>query len=137
MFNLNLLKTLIDNNTNYVSEFLIEDTILIGSNIATPKVAIGYQRILPQTGISETLTNNDFNDTLGSDLVQIFEIQIACTATLLPTIWKDLYTNLIGKILDPLNPSTSTMQYLSGAPTVRNQNGILWVDHWSIHFPSL
>jgi hypothetical protein len=102
-----------------------------------PLVLVGYASIdseFPNAPIAVDLYNN-----YGEDLVQSFDIQIVCLEADLPTIWKRLYSNIIGKTptttLTGLS-AASGFTYAQGGPIGISNGKLWWLDRWRISFPT-
>jgi len=129
---------LILSRTQYSSSQVVrakekEDNILPSNTL--PMIYVGYATIESKQP-NAPIEHNMFN-THGEDLVQSFDIVIACDEIDLPTVWMAVYKSLIGQ--NPSSPERqrSGMTYSQGGK-VQISNGKIWhIDRWRIGFPTL
>lgn len=136
MIDLQVVIDRISSQTNYDVERArsIEPNL---QDIATlPVVYVGYFSIDARSPSAPIAY--DLYDLYGEDLVQTFDIQIVCTITDLPTIWKAVYSSLIGYTPTSTTSSlasTSGFTFAQGA--TQQSNGKVWdVSRWKIGFPT-
>lgn len=102
-----------------------------------PIIYVGYASIEskdPNAPIEYDLFNQ-----YGEDLVQTFDIQIVCSASTLPVIWKKVYTVLIGHTPTVTLSSTSSASgftYAQGGVMGIVNTNLWWIDRWRIGFPT-
>jgi hypothetical protein len=100
-----------------------------------PIIFIGYATI--DSRDPSIPTGHDLYNMHGEDLAQSFDVQIVCQIQDLPTVWKAVYTSLIG-----FNPAEGQQIHTgftySQGGVMGLSNGKLWhIDRWRIDFPTL
>ena len=106
-------------------------------DIATlPIIYVGYFSI-DSKNPSAPIEYDLYND-YGEDLVQTFDVQIVCAFLDLPTIWKKVYSSLIGYTPTVTLSSTASASGFTFAQGATQQsNGKVWdVSRWKIGFPT-
>lgn len=100
-----------------------------------PIIFVGYASV---DSIDPSVpTNHDLYNMHGEDLAQTFDVQIVCQIQDLPTIWKTVYTSLIGFNPQEGQQIHTGFTYAQGG-VIGLSNGKLWhVDRWRIDFPTL
>jgi hypothetical protein len=110
-----------------------EDNLL--PHIVLPMVYVGFATIESKNP-NAPIEHNVFN-TYGEDLVQSFDIVLACDETTLAANWRMLYKSLIGKNPTPTERLHTGLTYSQGGK-MRISNGKIWhIDRWRLGFPTL
>ena len=100
-----------------------------------PLIYVGYSAIdskHPTSPIEYDLFNQH-----GEDLVQTFDVQIVCRVTELTTIWKNVYTSLIGFNPSPNEEIRSGLTYGQGGVMGLANSNLWWLDRWRLGFPTV
>jgi len=137
MINISYIIGLIDAATTYTvaSARAKEPDLLEFSTL--PVVFVGYSSIDSASPTSPM--EHDLYSMAGDDLVQSFDIQIICAQADLPTIWKAVYTCLVGQHPTPTVSglaSTSGLTYSQGGMIGLANDRVFWLDRWRIGFPT-
>lgn len=130
------VQTIIDKlkaDTTYTIELARVREPELQEAITLPIIYVGYASIdskNPSAPQELTMLNSH-----GEDLVQSFDIQIVCKGTALPTIWKAVYSALIGYNPVPNEAMHSGFTYSQGGVMGLANGNLWWVDRWRIGFP--
>lgn len=135
MISLDTIKTRLQAETSYTIAFARDREVDLQEQLELPIIYIGYANIDSKNPTSPI--EHDLYNLHGEDLVQSFHIQIVSINTDFSTVWKTIYTKLVG-----WNPVVGE-QYHSGF--TYSQGGIMglsnsklwWIDVWKIGFPTL
>ena len=130
------VQTIIDKlkaDTTYTIELARVREPELQEAIALPIIYVGYASIDSKNPAApQELTMLNLH---GEDLVQSFDIQIVCKGTALPTIWKAVYSALIGYNPVPNEAMHSGFTYSQGGVMGLANGNLWWVDRWRIGFP--
>lgn len=121
-------------NTPYRVEFAKDTLPNFQDIVDLPVIFVGYATIdskNPRAPIEHSLFN-----TNGEDLVQAFEIHIVCQTASFSTIWKNVYTKLIGWNPDYTEKYHSGFTYSQGGKMGLSNSKFWHVDIWKIGFPT-
>lgn len=102
---------------------------------ADPKVYVGYGHIVSRNPSAPI--DHDIYDIHAENLVQYFDIQIVCNREDLPTVWKKVYTTLIGQNPIPLEITRSGFTLAESGPMGLSNSSVWWVSRWIIGFPTI
>ena len=135
MINIQVLIARLKAETNYKIELARVREPELQEILDLPILYVGYATI-DSKNPSTPIEYNVFN-THGEDLVQSFDIQIVCKPADLETIWKTVYTKLIG--WNPIGQEVhhSGFTYAQGGVMGLANGNLWWIDRWRIGFPTL
>lgn len=133
MIDLNVIITRLQQTTDYtIVPARAKEPELTGN---LPILYIGYRTIdskNPRDAIAYDVYNLH-----GEDLLQSFDIQIACKQVDLPIIWMNVYKQLIGWNPKPNEAIHSSFTYERGGMMGLSNDSCFWLDRWIIGFPTL
>jgi hypothetical protein len=110
-----------------------EDNLM--PSVELPMIYVGFATIESKNP-NAPIEHNVFN-TRGEDLVQSFDIVLACEETTLVANWIMLYKSLIGKNPNVAERLHTGLTYSQGGK-MRISNGKIWhIDRWRLGFPTL
>jgi hypothetical protein len=135
MINIQVLIDRLKAETNYTVELARVREPELQETIALPIIYVGYASVdskNPSAPQEFTMLNLH-----GEDLVQSFDIQIVCKGTALPTIWKAVYSALVGYNPVPNEAMHSSFTYSQGGVMGLANGNLWWVDRWRIGFPTV
>ena len=133
MIDVQVLVDKLQTDTSYTIELAKAKEPDLQEAVTLPILYIGYMDINskhPHMPQELTMLHSH-----GEDLVQSFDIQIVCKAVDLPTIWKTIYSSLIGYNPSPNEIMHSAFTYSQGGVMGLANGNLWWVDRWRIGFP--
>ena len=136
MIELSWIKGLIE-TTGYDVQYARDKEPNIQELTALPTVFVGYSSI-DATNPNAPIAYDLFN-AHGEDLVQTFDVLIACETANLPVVWRNVYTSLIGKhptLSLSSTASTSGLTYGQGGVIGLSNGKLWWIDRYRIGFPT-
>jgi len=136
MIDIQILIDRISSETGYAVERARSVEPNLQDQAILPVVYVGYFSI-DSHNPSAPIAYDLYND-YGEDLVQTFEVQIVAMINDLPTIWKKVYSSLIGYTPTATVSSTaSTSGFTFAQGATQQSNGKVWdVSRWKIGFPT-
>ena len=123
--------------TGYTVEYARDKEPNIMELGALPIVFVGYSSI-DATNSNAPIAYDLFNNH-GEDLIQTFDILIACETVNLPVVWRNVYTSLIGKhptLGYSSTASTSGLTYSQGGVMGLSNGKLWWIDKYKVGFPT-
>ena len=132
MIDLSAVKTRLE-ETGYAVRYAVDKDIDIEDPTALPIIHIGYNNIdREKANLAPALDSYSAN---GENLIQSFTIQLLCTQTTFPTIWKAVYKKLYQWYPVLADPHTSFTYFQGGVMGLSNGK-FYWVDIWRVGFPT-
>ena len=135
MITLDTIKTRLEAQTTYPIAFARDREIDLQEQIDLPVIYIGYSTIDSKNPTSPV--EHDFLNLHGEDLVQSFLIQTVATQATFPTIWKAVYTALVGWNPTPGEANHSGFTYSQGGLQGLSNSKLWWIDLWRLGFPTV
>lgn len=137
MMDISVILDRLQASTTYTVELVRAREPNLPELTSLPIIYVGYSTI-DSKNPSAPIEYDLFNQ-YGEDLVQSFDIQIVCTASELSTIWKKVYTALIGytpTFSQSSGASVSGLTYAQGGVMGIVNDRLYWLDRWRIGFPT-
>lgn len=135
MIDVNILISKLQAETTYTVELARVREPELQEITDLPIIYIGYATVDSKNPTSPI--EHDLYNLHGEDLVQSFDIQIVCRAENLPTIWKNIYSKLIGYNPTPNENMHSGFTYSQGGVMGLANGNLWWIDRWKIGFPTV
>jgi hypothetical protein len=136
MITLDWVKGLLE-TTGYSIEYTRDKEPNTQELLSLPVVYVGYAS-LDSTNPNAPIAYDLFN-LHGEDLVQSFDVLTVCEVENLHTVWRKLYSSLIGKhptLSLSSTASTSGLTYAQGGVIGLSNGKLWWLDRWKIGFPT-
>lgn len=109
--------------------------IELTEEVAPAKIFVGYGHIVAKN--ASNAIAYDIYDAHGENLTQYFDIQIVCSRSELPVVWKAVYAALIGNNPQPLEADRSGFTLAESGPMGFSNSSIWWISRWIIGFPTV
>lgn len=135
MITIDTLKARLEAQTAYTIAFSRDREVDLQEQTELPIIYVGYGSIDSKNPTSPV--EHDFLNLHGEDLVQTLSIQIVCTTIQLSTVWKAVYTALVGWNPTPGEQYHSGFTYSQGGVVGLSNSKIWHVDYWKIGFPTV
>jgi hypothetical protein len=133
MIDLSVIKTRLE-ETGHTVRYAVNKDIDLEEPTALPIIYIGYNNIdRERANLALAL---DSYSTNGENLIQSFTIQLLCTQTTFPVLWKEVYKKLYQ--WNPIGSEAqhTTFTYFQGGVMGLSNDKFYWVDIWRVGFPT-
>jgi hypothetical protein len=135
MIDLAAIKSRLEDQTTYTIAYARDREIDLQEQTELPIIYLGYGSTDSKNPTSPV--EHDFLNQHGEDIVQTIVIQTVCTASTLPTVWKAVYTALVGWNPTPNENMHSGFTYAQGGVMGLSNSKLWYVDQWRIGFPTV
>lgn len=108
--------------------------INLAEETTLPSLYVSYATI--QSKNPNDPTGKSYFDSHGEDLIQYFDVHICTSKADLHTVWRAVYTKLVGWNT-ALDKYATGFTYMQGGMQGIDNGRVWWADRWGIAFPTV